>query len=468
MSMVRVNDVVCGNQQLSVDPLPFARRSYAYRLRKLSPYIAVFLVPTVVPVSQQGDALMMHTNLKVRTYWGEIGVDLWDAATWKHQVDGHEVVAMTPAILLSALRHNFLQIDMIKVIMFDECHNARGKHPYASIMMVYTYSSEAVLAEYIPFSNPNLKIYKRVDIPSTLSKSLAHDMESMNVRFQNQMSYKSAGYAKRRLSKLYSAFLFCLSEMGVWLAFKAVEFLSQEETDFFSWGELDLAIPILYMFSISLCYLSLSLTHSLFAANIGPHWSIGGDILANTDIGYLSSKVHCLLESLLEDLKDLRCIIFVERIITAIVLRSLLNELLPELSGWRTEYTAGHASVVQSQSRKIQNKIVKEFRKGVENIIVATSILEEGLDVQSCNLVIRFDPSATVCNYIQSRGRARILIISHFDSNRSGDDSTLTQMQNFMASGEMMRQESLRHASIQCSPLEDEMYDEPCYKVEST
>lgn len=42
------------------------------------------------------------------------------------------------------------------------------------------------------------------------------------------------------------------------------------------------------------------------------------------------------------------------------------------------------------------------------NIIVATSILEEGLDVQSCNLVIRFDPSSTVCSFIQSRGRARM------------------------------------------------------------
>lgn len=42
------------------------------------------------------------------------------------------------------------------------------------------------------------------------------------------------------------------------------------------------------------------------------------------------------------------------------------------------------------------------------NIIVATSMLEEGLDVQSCNLVIRFDPSATVCSFIQSRGRARM------------------------------------------------------------
>lgn len=41
------------------------------------------------------------------------------------------------------------------------------------------------------------------------------------------------------------------------------------------------------------------------------------------------------------------------------------------------------------------------------NIIVATPILEEGLDVQSCNLVICFDPPKTFCSFIQCRGRAR-------------------------------------------------------------
>lgn len=42
------------------------------------------------------------------------------------------------------------------------------------------------------------------------------------------------------------------------------------------------------------------------------------------------------------------------------------------------------------------------------HLIVATQILEEGLDVPTCNLIIRFDPSATVCSFIQSRGRARM------------------------------------------------------------
>lgn len=140
-------------------------------------------------------------------------------------------------------------------------------------------------------------------------------------------------------------------------------------------------------------------------------------------------------------MKDLRCIVFVQRIVTAIVIRSLLNELLPEVTGWITDYTAGHSSTFQSQSRKDQNVIVDKFRKGMVcfeivfvihhcisellfgvfsddannmvtnlqvNIIIATAMLEEGLDVQSCNLVIRFDPSATVCSFIQSRGRARM------------------------------------------------------------
>ena len=51
---------------------------------------------------------------------------------------------MTPAILLSALRHSFLSLNMIKVLIFDECHHARGNHAYACILkvsIIYTLSS---------------------------------------------------------------------------------------------------------------------------------------------------------------------------------------------------------------------------------------------------------------------------------------------------------------------------------------
>lgn len=42
------------------------------------------------------------------------------------------------------------------------------------------------------------------------------------------------------------------------------------------------------------------------------------------------------------------------------------------------------------------------------NLLVATKVGEEGLDIQTCCLVIRFDPPETVSSFIQSRGRARM------------------------------------------------------------
>lgn len=47
-----------------------------------------------------------------------------------------QVLVMTPAILLTCLRHSFFKLSMIKVLIIDECHHARGKHPYACIMTV--------------------------------------------------------------------------------------------------------------------------------------------------------------------------------------------------------------------------------------------------------------------------------------------------------------------------------------------
>ncbi|XP_052184122.1 endoribonuclease Dicer homolog 2-like isoform X2 [Diospyros lotus] len=551
--MEEVETATSGSREILSGPLPFARsyqmealakaikqntivflgtgsgktliaimllRSYAYLLRKPSRNIGVFLVPTVVLVPQQAEAVAMHTDLKVGKYWGEMGVDYWDARIWSQQVDNYEVLVMTPMILLNALRHRFLSLDMIKVLIFDECHNARGRHPYTCIMTefyhrqlqnnnsqlprifgmtaspvkakgsslastyrsqilelenlmnskVYTVVNESVLAKYIPLSTPKLKFYEHLDIPDALFNGLANDLKSLEKKHESalQESYiakSAADAARRRLSKLVSTFSFCLSELGVWLAMKAAESLSCDETDIFSWGKLDVcAETIVKDFS-----LDVSKVFSTYIPS-GQRWSIGDDLNADMVAGYLSSKVIYLIKYLLDYrvVKDLRCIIFVERVITAVVLQILLSELLPKLTGWKTKYTAGNHSVFQSQSRNIQNEIVEEFRKGMVNIIVATSILEEGLDVQSCNLVIRFDPSATVCSFIQSRGRARMQNSDFLLMVRSGDTVTLNRMQNYLASGDIMREEALCHSHLPCGHPNSELFKEAFYRVEST
>ena len=53
-----------------------------------------------------------------------------------------------------------------------------------------------------------------------------------------------------------------------------------------------------------------------------------------------------------------------------------------------------------------QEKLLKEFRKGICKLLICTSVLEEGLDVPECNLVVRFEGAATLRALVQTRGRA--------------------------------------------------------------
>ncbi|MBI2129609.1 DEAD/DEAH box helicase [Candidatus Woesearchaeota archaeon] len=56
-------------------------------------------------------------------------------------------------------------------------------------------------------------------------------------------------------------------------------------------------------------------------------------------------------------------------------------------------------------TQKEQKKIMDEFRAGEFNVLVATSIGEEGLDVPSVNLVIFYEPIPSAIRTIQRKGR---------------------------------------------------------------
>ncbi|EOA32908.1 hypothetical protein CARUB_v10016233mg, partial [Capsella rubella] len=492
-------------------------RSYAYLFRKPSPCFSVFLVPQVVLVTQQAEALKMHTDLQVGMYWGDMGVDFWSSSTWQQQVDKYEVLVMTPAILLDALRHSFLNFSMIKVLIVDECHHARGKHPYACIMRefyhkelnsgtpdlprifgmtaslvktkgenldsywkkiheletlmnskVYTCENESVLAGFVPFSTPSFKFYQRTEVPSPERASLVEKLKKLTIKHRLSLATldlksSTVGSIEKRLSKIGSTLTYCLDDLGILLAQKAAQSLSASQNDFFLWGELDMS-------SVTLVKKFCSDALQAFLAHIphGLNWSVA-NIKGNVEAGLLTSKTLCLVETLIgySSLENIRCIIFVDRVITAIVLESLLAEILPNCNNWKTKYVAGNNSGLQNQTRKKQNEIVEDFRRGLVNIIVATSILEEGLDVQSCNLVIRFDPVSNICSFIQSRGRARMQNSDYLMMVESGDLSTQSRLKRYLSGGKRMREESLHHSLVPCPPLPDDS-DEPSFRVEST
>jgi endoribonuclease Dicer len=111
-------------------------RAYAHRVRKPAREFAVFLVPKCVLVEQQARVVEAYTDLRVSKFTGDMEVDLCNPATWRRVVDDAEVLVMTPQILLDNLQRSFFRLEDIALLIFDECHHAKGNDPYACILKV--------------------------------------------------------------------------------------------------------------------------------------------------------------------------------------------------------------------------------------------------------------------------------------------------------------------------------------------
>lgn len=115
------------------------------------------------------------------------------------------------------------------------------------------------------------------------------------------------------------------------------------------------------------------------------------------DIKQMSPKVMKLIQILRVAGKswteDFCGIIFVQRRDTAIALCLLLQELEEFHGIFRVQVLAGHSDESDSvlkMSFQTQNAIISNFRSKVYNLLVSTSVAEEGLDIQPCNVVIRY------------------------------------------------------------------------------
>ena len=68
------------------------------------------------------------------------------------------------------------------------------------------------------------------------------------------------------------------------------------------------------------------------------------------------------------------------------------------------------------------SQVLRKFRAHETNLLIATSIVEEGVDIPKCNLVVRFDLPTEYRSYVQSKGRARAPVSNYImlaDSERT-------------------------------------------------
>ncbi|NVM28635.1 MAG: DEAD/DEAH box helicase family protein [Candidatus Helarchaeota archaeon] len=101
--------------------------------------------------------------------------------------------------------------------------------------------------------------------------------------------------------------------------------------------------------------------------------------------------------------KTSRVIVFTQYRVTA----QLVTDKLEEIGDLKPIRFVGQQSKPGDKGlgQKRQLEILEQFKEGIYNVLVATSVAEEGLDIAECDLVIFYDVVPSEIRYVQRKGR---------------------------------------------------------------
>lgn len=222
--------------------------------------------------------------------------------------------------------------------------------------------------------------------------------------------------------------------------------------------------------AISQCYKDAEvvyLARILLNARIDPP-------LETYDESTLSEKVRQLIDVLIKYEGDARGIVFVKERATTVVLTQILKSH-PEISKrYRigkmvgTSFVPGVKHDFLDLPEKGNNLSLESFRDGRLNLLVATSVLEEGIDVPACNLVICVDKPANLKSFIQRRGRARMGASHLYLFEETTDTGSKKEWELLEAEMKQWYEDDLRELQTLRELEDSESPDYPELRVEST
>ena len=159
-------------------------------------------------------------------------------------------------------------------------------------------------------------------------------------------------------------------------------------------------------------------------------------------------KLYIKINDLFNKNDKSKFIIFIANRIVAHFLHPELNEYLKnnfknkqckEIIGINKRKSEGGTTLTPSLTLKQMNDIIKQFNNDKFNILIGTSAIEEGLDIQSCNAVLALVELRTPKSFIQIKGRARKSNSDFIIFTTSIKEGKL-KVQNFLEVGQKMNE----------------------------
>ncbi|KMZ66513.1 hypothetical protein ZOSMA_299G00030 [Zostera marina] len=255
----------CGKTHIAV----LLMNELRHQFTKPKKEICIFLAPTVPLVQQQAVVIENSIDLKVQSYFGHVK-HLKTHADWENDLMKYEVFVMTPIIFLQSLRHCHIRMELVALLIFDECHHAQldKRHDYTQIMKLfynidnpkcprvfgmtaspifgkggsnyldyakYINSLENILNARICsvdgnldlealVASPAISIYYYTPVSIYDSKFMLVYMEELEANKNNLFSILRDNYTdlkvlknkQKSLSKVHGDVIFCLENVGLW------------------------------------------------------------------------------------------------------------------------------------------------------------------------------------------------------------------------------------------------------------
>jgi ERCC4-related helicase len=416
---------------------------------RLSKGKILFLAPTRPLVEQHSAFLKEVLNFDVsliQTFTGTILADrrakLWDDA---------KIIVSTPQIIENDLLSNRIDLRDVSLLIFDECHRAAGNYSYVYIAEKYVEQAKEPLVlgmtaspgsdtdkikeiclslavkkvesrtEYdhdvAPYIFKKDFEWRGVDVPVEIKKQKRILDEVLEKRIGE---LQKLGFIRKKKSRDISK-----TELLALRKIIEAQLARQKHADFYK--ALSLQAEVLKIKHA----IDLIETQGIFALKryferlrneaLSKEGSKAGKRLLkdsqfvdamNTVASYEGEhpKLNVLIEILREEFQlnpSTRIIVFTNYRDTAEMMISALHALNSEKEGIRAVKFIGQASKAGDKGlkQKEQVEIINKFKEGVHNVLVATSVAEEGLDIPATDLVLFYEPIPSAIRSIQRKGR---------------------------------------------------------------
>jgi ATP-dependent DNA helicase MPH1 len=415
----------------------------------------VFVAPTKPLVAQQVDACYSiagisrsDTTLLTGNVPPALRVDEWEQ---------RRVFFMTPQTLLNDLSHGYADPKSIVLLVVDEAHRAVGEYAYAKVAKLIRRFSNSIRVLALT-ATPGSKIETVQEVIDNLGISHCEirTEESIDIRqYVHQRNIEQIildpSEEMERISELFTKALQPLvdklSSQNIYygrnpMALTAYGLL-QAQKEWFATRGKSANQGVQFMMRAIFSVLT-SIAHSIKLLNfhgIKPFYDNLVDLRSDQeDKGQKGSKykrqliqdpsfiemmdiiskwlrldnfvghpkmtalADCILNHFMDNGEGTRVIVFSEYRDSAEEIVRMLNKHRPMI---KASIFVGQADSKRAEGMKQAQQIqtIDKFRSGDFNVLVATSIGEEGLDIGQVDLIVCYDSSASPIRMLQRMGR---------------------------------------------------------------